>query len=641
MPVLLFRQRRWRAQGCDGVHGSMRRRYLLAWCGAVILGGCSSWDLHTVRSQTPDEPPAISEEEARLVSDVAVPFGLFPEKVEAVGLVTGLRGKGSDPEPSPQRSMLLEEMKRRGVKNPNQLLASRDVALVMVRGVLRPGIQQGDRFDVEVRIPSRSETASLRGGYLLETRLSDMAILNGALFDGKVRGYAKGPVLVDPSTDEKKDPLMAGRGRVLGGAIVRDSRSLGLLLKRGDENLKLSPDHLREAVVMSARVAAAINLRFHTFKKGIKVGVATAKTGKYVDLIIHPRYKDNVDRYMQVVRSVAIRESASEMNQRVVELEKRLLDPATSAQAAMQLEAIGTQGVEALLKGIRCKDREVQFYAAEALAYLDHREAAPPLVEAARREPAFRVFALTALASMNDPAAYNQLRELLEVPSAETRYGAFRALWTMNPSDALVKGEKLTEDFSYHVLDASGPPMIHVTRNRRAEVVLFGRNQRLIPPLAVNAGNQIMVTNAGPNEISVSKFSTNEPDQKRTVSTRLDDVIRAITELGGTYPDVVQALQEAKKAGALEGRFEVEALPQAGRTYERLAQGEEESGSATAGDSASSGTSTGAETDKKAASDDKAKPSDGKSAGASSDAAKKPQPAKGFFARMLGWNSGP
>ena len=40
--------------------------------------------------------------------------------------------------------------------------------------------------------------------------------------------------------------------------------------------------------------------------------------------------------------------------------------------------------------------------------------------------------------------------------------------------------------------------MIHVTRNRRAEVVLFGLNQRFLTPLALNAGNQIMVTsNAG------------------------------------------------------------------------------------------------------------------------------------------------
>ena len=46
-------------------------------------------------------------------------------------------------------------------------------------------------------------------------------------------------------------------------------------------------------------------------------------------------------------------------------------------------------------------------------------------------------------------------------------------------------------------------------------------------------------------------------------------MIRAIVELGGTYPDVVQALQQAKADGALVSRFEVDALPQPGRQYDR------------------------------------------------------------------------
>ena len=58
------------------------------------------------------------------------------------------------------------------------------------------------------------------------------------------------------------------------------------------------------------------------------------------------------------------------------------------------------------------------------------------------------------------------------------------------------------------------------------------------------------------------------------VSNRLDDIIRAIAELGGTYPDVVQALYEAKVAGALECRLEIDALPGAGRKYDRVAKEE-------------------------------------------------------------------
>jgi hypothetical protein len=253
-----------------------------------------------------------------------------------------------------------------------------------------------------------------------------------------------------------------------------------------------------------------------------------------------------------------------------------LFDPVTSARAALELEAIGSAGADTLLKAIKARDAEVRFYSAEALAYLDRREAAEPLGEAARREPAFRVFALTALSAMDDYVAYEQLQTLLEVPSAETRYGAFRALWAMNPADALVLGEKLGGQFSYHVLGTDGPPMIHLTRSRRPEIVLFGGRQRFLTPLAVTAGNQVMVTSCGPDEVAVSKYSVEEADQKRVVSVDVDEVIRAIVELGGTYPDVVQALQEAKAAGALPSRLEVDALPEAGRTYDRLAGAEDE-----------------------------------------------------------------
>ena len=54
---------------------------------------------------------------------------------------------------------------------------------------------------------------------------------------------------------------------------------------------------------------------------------------------------------------------------------------------------------------------------------------------------------------------------------------------------------------------------------------------------------------------------------------KVDDVIRAIVELGGTYPDVVQALQQAKSSHALASRFEVDALPDGDRAYRHKDEG--------------------------------------------------------------------
>jgi len=253
---------------------------LVGW-GVMLLAGCSSWDWRALRSQSPekDEEQTPSASATRLVGDLAAPFGMHPVRVEAVGLVSGLPGTGSDPPPSPQRGALLAEMQTRGVKSASTLLTSKNYAMVMVQGYLRPGIQKGDRFDVEVRVPGKSETTSLRGGWLLESRLKELAVLDNAVHSGNVLALAEGPVLVNPAADAKKDKISACRGVVLGAGVALKSRPLGLALKPGSQS-----------VMNATRIANAVNKRFFVTERGIQRGMAKAKTDKYIELTVHPRY---------------------------------------------------------------------------------------------------------------------------------------------------------------------------------------------------------------------------------------------------------------------------------------------------------------------------------------------------------------
>ncbi|MEM9187224.1 MAG: flagellar basal body P-ring protein FlgI [Planctomycetota bacterium] len=496
-----------------------------------------------------------TREDSNLISRYTHPYGLNYVQVQSVALVTGLDGTGGDPPPTPQRAALLDEMKRHDVHHPNELLAKDSTALAVVTGYLRPGAQRGDNFDVEVRVPSRSDATSLRDGWLMPARLSEHAVLGQQVRTGHVLAEAEGAVLVDPSADE--DEALATRGRVLSGGLVRKDRPLGLIISGQSKSVRLAKE-----------IAAAVNERFSTKVDGRRTGVATPKTDEFVELRIDPRYKDNISRFTKVVRNIAIRESAGERQARLGRLALQLMDPLTAATAAVRLEAIGgEQAVEALKRGAKQSDAEVRFYAAEALAYLDETAAVEPLTEAARDEPAFRVNALAALSAMNDYVAYEALRSLLDVRSAETRYGAFRALWSMTPDDALVAGERLGGKFSYHLLDLGSTPMIHVTQSFRPEIVVFGGDQRFQLPMVLDAGKNILVNGMTGSQITVSRFSAGQPTQKRVVSTSVDAVIRAIVELGGTYPDVVQALQQAKQDGALLTSLRVDALPEAGRTY--------------------------------------------------------------------------
>lgn len=532
--------------------------WLAAAAACACVCGCAWWPQSIVVSQAPQ---ADELADVPVVGDWAVPYGLEPIRVEGVGLVTGLKGTGSDPSPSSERQMLLSEMRVRGVENPEAVLASPDTALVLVRGYLPPGVEQGDPFDVEVRVPAQSATTSLRGGWLLETAMKEFALLgDNRLHSGHTLGKAAGAVMVDPMAERRDDKVLRGRGWILGGGAATKSRSLGLVLK---------PDH--QSVLNASRVEAAVNRRFFTYEHGNKAGVAKAKTDEFVELKVHPRYRHNVQRYVQVVRAVPLRDSELVRQQRMEQLEKQLLDPISSARAALRLEAVGRDAVDVLRRGLESSEPEIRFYSAESLAYLDQTEAAEPLAQLARDVPAFRVFALTALSAMDQAVAAEQLRELLSSPSAETRYGAFRALWAMKHSDPIVAGENMKGQFSYHVLDVAGPPMIHVTRSFRPEIVVFGPQQQLRAPFTLEAGNQIMIVADSPDRVAVSRFAVGKQDQRRIVSARVDDIVRAIVDLGGTYPDVVQALQEAEAQGALPGRLAIDALPQAGRQYERVA----------------------------------------------------------------------
>lgn len=524
--------------------------------GLCLATGCQG---PLFRSQSPEPAVQVEEESpVKLVGDLAGATGLGFLKLEGIGLVTGLANTGSDPPPSTLRTRLIAEMQSHDVKHPNKVLASPTTSMVLVVGFLPPGVQKGDIIDVGVVLPSGSETKSLKGGWLMQTRLRQTAIIGGTVTTGHISGLARGNVLVGAVFDSGNDEMLLKRGRVLAGGISQMSRPLGLRL-RGDG----------QSAMTTSLIGSAVNARFHTFERGIKKGVATPKDDKQVELLLHPRYRHNVARYVRVVGSVPLRETPLERAQRLESLERQLFEPTTAALAAVRLEAIGQDGTKTLQKALTANDVEVRFYAAEALAYLDEADATAVLTDTAKKEPALRWHALTALAAMDHVGAYEALAELLNENSAETRYGAFRAMRARNPNDPLVRGEMLGDEFHYHVLNSSGDPMIHFSRHRRAEIVVFGNDLRMHPPGALFAGKEIIVKALGKDRIKVSRFTPGKEDRHEECSTSVDQVIRAVMRLEGTYADVMQVLQEAKRGNYLDARVVIDAVPQPDRELVR------------------------------------------------------------------------
>jgi flagellar basal body P-ring protein FlgI len=325
-----------------------------------LVAGCAT---PLFRGQSPENKDPVDSiageglDGTHLIGTLVVPQGLNYLKVEAVALVTQLDGTGSDPPPSPMRDNLRREMQTHHVHRPDEALASQNTAMVMVRGFIPPAAQKGDVFDVDVQAAPRTDTTSLRGGWLMSTRLRQLAVVDNSVHSGHVAAMAEGAILCDALFDKSQDQVLETRGRVLGGGTVQLERPLGLVIRAEHTSIKTS-----------SMIGAAINERFHDFDRGTKRGLANPTRDDYVELKVHSRYRENILRFIQVVRHIAVGESPVERLVRMGELEKQLVEPTTAQRAALQLEAIGKEAVSALRKGIAASDPEVRFYAAESLA---------------------------------------------------------------------------------------------------------------------------------------------------------------------------------------------------------------------------------------------------------------------------------
>lgn len=554
---------------------------------AGSLAGCSSlgldslsWNLLSPKLQDEKDDSEDADSDDDFETKIDVPMvgdhttftGLHRVVLEGVGLVVGLNGNGGDPPPSPEREALLDDMRRRNIKNSKEILRSPDTALVVVRAYLPPLAKKGDRFDVQVRIPGDDGAASLNGGRLLETILSETAIVPGR---GRLKGHvvarAEGPVLVAPGAEDIEDRAgVLKRGKVLGGGLSLIDRDMALYVKSDFRTYR-----------NVTRLADRIGLRFSAYDRaGVKEPLAKAQTDQRILLKIHPNYREDYPRYMRVIQAIAFRESPVAQRVRIKRLEQQLQEPATAERAAVQLEAIGEKAIPVLKTGLKSPELECRFHAAVALAYLNETDGVQTLHEAALKERAFRVYAFAALSIIDDPQAHLALRDLMHVhvdedgttyDSAETRYGAFRALWTLDRNDPFLAGEKLSGEFMLHSLETRGEPMVHITVRKLAEVVLFDRRQEFRTPMTIRVGRLLLSAKSASDTVSVTRFTPygDADEQRKVVSLRIEDVIRAASELGASYPDIAQMLIQADNQGNLPGRFEIDALPQAGRVYFR------------------------------------------------------------------------
>lgn len=556
-------------------------------CAAVLIAlpsGCSSLGLGSMTSfmkpktkfvnQVGEDVEFRTDEELEayrppMIGDHTNVSGTNLVLLEGIGLVTGLPNTGGDHAASFERTRLLDDMRRRGVHQPNKVLQSPTTALVIVRAYQPVLAQPGDTFDVEVKLPPGSEARSLNGGWLMECDLVEKMMVNDQkVLDGRTVAKAEGPILVglnapgvNPNDGQLHPELVVGK--IVGGATNFKERDMSLFL---NSDFRIGRN--------SQRISDRIGLRFFDYDQyGHRIPLADPKTDKKIVLKIHKSYKEDYGRYWRVIQNIAFKETEVEQRVRMERLKQDLHNPDKAEQACIQLEAIGEKTIPILYEGLKAPSLECRYYAAISLAYLGDTKGVEVLYEAAKDVPAFRVYALAAMAVTKDAEAMLALRRLLDEPSTELRFGAFRAMTVIDENDPYIRGEKMADQFMLHVLDTKGEPLVHLTTVLKPEVVLFGADQKLITPVAIRAGRDILIS-AGPAEdiVTISRHRVGEASQSRKISTRLEDVIRTVIELGATFPDVALMLAQADRQHNLQAGIAIDEMPLPGRLYERPQQ---------------------------------------------------------------------
>ncbi|MGH7224305.1 MAG: flagellar basal body P-ring protein FlgI, partial [Gemmataceae bacterium] len=505
----------------------------------------------------------------------------MPIPVGGVGLVVGLEGSGGDCPPSSYRDILESELRKENVHNIRQLLSSPDNAMVFVTGLIPPGAGKGKALDLEVLLPPDSRATSLRGGYLhkcflfnydFAERLAPTSDPNGP--HGLLRGHpiveAEGTLLVGVGSEGDEETASVKRGRIWGGGRLQTSQSFSLLLNE-----------------QSARIADMVANRVNeTFQAGFRgdpgTAVAVAKSPFLIGLRVPPQYRLNTPRFLRVVLDIPFlidprvldvplnkTEDHRSYRQRLAD---DLLDPARTVVAALRLEALGQRSKAALKHGLESEHPLVRFCSAEALAYLGEADGGNILAAAVDRSPLLRAFALTAMASLDEAICHVRLTELLTSGREdETRYGAFRALHTLNPQHKLVRGELLNDSFWLHRVAPNGAPLVHISSTRRAEIVIFGDEPMLKPAFGLQAGEFVVAATKDDDHCFISRVPLHGRRVRRSCSLELTKLLHTLADMGCMYPEAIALLQQANTGGVLSCRLRCDALPQATQV-EELAQ---------------------------------------------------------------------
>ena len=396
-----------------------------------------------------------------------------PVAVEGYGLVGGLSGTGSAYCPPEIRAYLRQYIATQlpnNRVNADELIDSKNTAVVMLEAMIPATPSKGERFDVRVTLLPGSDAASIQGGWLYKADL----VVRGT-FGAQTRPLATvdGPVFMNPIGTADLDPRS---GYILGGSRT---------LYEYTAMLRLRKPNYRAASLVRNRLSERYG-----------AGIAQAVSPGDIEVRIPAAYRWRKLRFVSMIPATFLEVTNELTAARVSAYVDRLAGSGDKENSEVVLEAIGRESVAGLATLLNASEAEVRLRAGRCMLALGDNRALAPLRDMVfdAKSP-YRLEALEAImvsARRDDAAAAG--RRLLRDDDVRVVLAAYDQLREMD--DAAVTRDIIGRSFLLEQVVQSSHKAIFVSRRGDPRVVLFGAPLRCRDSLFVETPDRAVVVDA-------------------------------------------------------------------------------------------------------------------------------------------------
>jgi Flagellar P-ring protein len=413
---------------------------------AALLSGCGGMGRSERSADAKDE--AELGQTVASVAEVGRPESLI---VEGYGLVGGLSGTGSSMCPTGVRaylkSYIMTRLSERTI-NLDELIDSKDTAVVRLEGVMPAVVSEGERFDVRIRPVEGSDVTSLRDGWLYEAELRPLGM---SQVQSRVLATVEGAAFID--VIGAGEPRMAD-GYVIGGGVAKHGYAGGLRLRRAD-------------FARASTVRNRLNERYG-------VGMAEAISAEEIGFIIPQAYQRRKARLVSMVAATYLAETPELIEKRIDTFLSRLAVTAEAERSEIALEAMGGRCLPKLATLLESPSEEVRLRAARCMLNLEDDRGAEALRAIVLDETStYRFEALDTIvagARRNDAATL--ARRLLRDSDTRMVLAAYEHLRRMD--DTAIRQESVGRSFYLERVVQTDRKAIFVARSGYPRVVIFG-----------------------------------------------------------------------------------------------------------------------------------------------------------------------